>query len=720
MILPEKMSRVQIIANKELLDDIVTKILKFQNFEPEEPEEPISNERFEEARRKLGIIQEHLNKFQIIMDLAGVTIEPKGKMKVGNWNKIADEVDNDATHEEEKYKELLEEIGKIKSELDLYKAQLNEVLPFKDITVNLSKLYNLKLFDVYLLTILSSQLDKVKFDNALVLTKRINEKTYAVIIIAPKGVLQKDKIEKEIGAKVFETPEGKAPYDVYNEVQNKINELTKILEETRAKLKEKLRASEIHVKEIYGRLLTVRDALTIISRARVSEFYVQIEGYAPTKMVKKLKDQLKEEAFITERLPRRYGDKDKPPTLISLPKSIRVIESVVELYGTPSYWEISPIIFLIFTFPILFGLMFPDFGNALVVFLFAIWFYKYGKRKGSENTEKLSLVLIYSSIVAMITGLLAREFFGPVLVGGPREVFNNDSYPVGPLYYVWPVPVSVSDSLKYLIPFGNYSILSVEIEDTMILSIFIGALALFVSSLLGVINAIDKKDPEFLFYEKSPLLILYTVPLIIFGYGFVDISDYFGKVECLLGGLLTNIFSFPPNLSTPTYALAYILILWVEIGLIYNWISKVILIKRHEGHVGLGAAIGMGFIEGGFEAGILLLSNTISFIRILVFALAHYYLLYAFSYMGLLVLYSSVPYVAAVIIAGIIIALGNLLAIALEGLIVFIQDMRLHFYEMFSKFYEGQGRKFMPAMNYVELEEEKEVIKGEVIEVKAA
>ncbi|BDC19686.1 V-type ATP synthase subunit I [Acidianus sp. HS-5] len=721
MILPEKMSRVQILANKELLNDVVTKLLKFQNFEPEEPEEPISNERFEDARRRLGVIQEHLNKFQIIMDLAGVTIEAKGKMKPGDWNKIADEVDAEASKEEDRYKDLLEEIGKIKSELDLYRAQLNEVLPFKDITVDLNKLYNLKLFDIYLLTVLPNQLDKLKFDSTLTLTRKINEKTYAVILISRKNTLQKEKIEKEIGAKVFETPEGKSPYEVYNEVQSKINELTKILEETRAKLKEKLRACESYVKEIYGKLLTIRDALTIVSRARVSEFYVQIEGYAPTKLVKKIKEQLKGEAFITERMPRRYGEKDKPPTLISLPKSIRVIESVVELYGTPSYWEISPIIFLIFTFPILFGLMFPDFGNALVVFLFAVWFYKYGKRKGSENTEKLSLVLIYSSIVAMITGLLAREFFGPVLVGGPREVFNSNKYPVGPLYHIWPVPVSVSNSLEYLIPFGHYSILSTEIEDTMILSIFIGALALFVSSLLGVINAVDKKDQEFLLYEKLPLLILYTVPLILFGYGFIDITDYFGKVECLLGGLLTNIFSFPPNLSTPTYTLAYILILWVEIGLIYNWISKVILIKRHEGHVGLGAAIGMGFIEGGFEAGILLLSNTISFIRILVFALAHYYLLYAFSYMGLLVLYSSVPYAAAVIIAGIIIALGNLLAIALEGLIVFIQDMRLHFYEMFSKFYEGQGRPFMPVMNYVELEEgEKEVARKEAIEVKAA
>ncbi|AWR97613.1 V-type ATP synthase subunit I [Acidianus sulfidivorans JP7] len=703
------MSKVQIILPKENLDQAIVEILKFGNLEPTEPDKPISSIRLEEYRRGLGEIQEHLSKLKIIMDLGGIVLEPKGKIKIKNWIEATQEVSKEASAIEDKYKDILEEIGKIRSEIELYSSQLREIEPFKEITVDLNKLYNLKLFDVYLITANSLQLEKIKKLNGFITYKPTNEQNkYAVIIIALKNQIKREDLEKEIGARVFETPDGKSPYDVYKDISLKIENLQKALEEARGGLRTELRKNESILKEIYGKLLTLRDGLTILSKTRFSNFYAQIQGYVPEKEVNKLKSRLDKYAVVISSLPKRYGEKEEPPTLISLPKRLKAVESVVELYGTPSYWEISPIIFLIFTFPLLFGLMFPDFGNALVVFLFAIWFYKYGVKKGSENTKNLSLVLIYSSVVAMITGLLAREFFGPILVGGPREVFNNDSYPVGPLYYVWPVPLSVSNALKYIIPFGHYSILSVEIEDAMILSILLGAIALFVSSLLGVINAIKKKDKEFLAYEKLPLLILYTVPLIIFGYGVVNISNYFGEVENLLGGILTNIFSFPPNLSTPTLALAYILVLWVELGLIYNWISKIILLRRH-GEVGLGAAIGMGFIEGGFEAGILLLSNTISFIRILVFALAHYYLLYAFSYMGLLVLYSKgIPYVAGVIIAGIIVALGNLLAIALEGLIVFIQDMRLHFYEMFSKFYEGGGKKFEPVSTYVEIEEESE------------
>ncbi len=39
---------------------------------------------------------------------------------------------------------------------------------------------------------------------------------------------------------------------------------------------------------------------------------------------------------------------------------------------------------------------------------------------------------------------------------------------------------------------------------------------------------------------------------------------------------------------------------------------------------------------------------------------------------------------------------GNFFVIALEGLIVFIHTLRLHFYEWFSRFYKGTGTTFSP------------------------
>jgi V/A-type H+-transporting ATPase subunit I len=40
--------------------------------------------------------------------------------------------------------------------------------------------------------------------------------------------------------------------------------------------------------------------------------------------------------------------------------------------------------------------------------------------------------------------------------------------------------------------------------------------------------------------------------------------------------------------------------------------------------------------------------------------------------------------------------LGNVFVMALEGLIVGIQTLRLQYYEMFSRYYEGGGKRFVP------------------------
>lgn len=701
MLLPENMVRLQIITDRTNLNNVVTKLLKFGVFQPEDPLYPIGNGRIEEARKLITGVQDHISKLKIIMELGGLIIEPLGSMKLSDWIKTAEEVNEEASKLEERYKELLEEIGRLRAERDLYSQQLKEIEPFKAITVDLSKLYSLKMFNVVLAQVTIDKLNRLNQllgDKGFIYSVKTDENLFSIIIITEKNT-EIDKILKEIGVRKFEIQEGKTPYQLYNELLEKINQIDTILERTREELSRKVKTEENYVKNIYGKLLTLRDALTIMNKARVSEYYLQIEGYVPEKYVKKIQNEMRDSAFVDYIRPRRYGEKEEPPTLVEMPKSMKVLESLVEIYGTPSYWEVSPIAFLVFTFPILFGLMFPDFGNALVVLLFSIWFYKYGKKKGSENIPKLSIILIYSSIVAMITGLIARDFFGPLPVGGLREILDNSKYTVGPLYSIWPIPVSVSEAIKFLLPFGEYST-SISIENTMIFSVLLGALALFVSSLLGVVNAIRKKDPEFLFFEKLPLFLIYVVPIFIFMYGITNPSNFFSVDEQILGQILNAVLMKPFSQNPIGYGIVW----WTSFALLYNWLAHAILVKRHD-NATLASAIAMGFIEGGFEGALLLLSNTISFIRVLVFALSHYYILYAFSYMAYLVA-PSTNTIGVLInpIAIIILIIGNLLAIGLEGLVVFIQDLRLHFYEMFSKFYEGRGRKFEPVMSYVSLE----------------
>lgn len=97
------------------------------------------------------------------------------------------------------------------------------------------------------------------------------------------------------------------------------------------------------------------------------------------------------------------------------------------------------------------------------------------------------------------------------------------------------------------------------------------------------------------------------------------------------------------------------------------------------------------YVESSFsiiEALLSVFSNLVSFTRVGAFAINH---------VGLYMAFEVMSEIAGGGIKGLIILiLGNILIIELEGMIVFIQGLRLEFYEMFSKYYQGNGRKFRP------------------------
>ena len=88
-----------------------------------------------------------------------------------------------------------------------------------------------------------------------------------------------------------------------------------------------------------------------------------------------------------------------------------------------------------------------------------------------------------------------------------------------------------------------------------------------------------------------------------------------------------------------------------------------------------------------FEALIGFLSNTLSYVRVGAFAVAHGALsLVIFQLAGEP---TSVGYWVTIVI-------GNIFIIGFEGLIVGIQTMRLEYYEFFGKFFTGGGLRFDP------------------------
>ena len=92
-----------------------------------------------------------------------------------------------------------------------------------------------------------------------------------------------------------------------------------------------------------------------------------------------------------------------------------------------------------------------------------------------------------------------------------------------------------------------------------------------------------------------------------------------------------------------------------------------------------------------YSEGILMfLSNTLSFLRVAAFAIAHAGLFIAvFSLADVVKGGGPAPPILIHI-------LGNAAMIALEGLVVGVQALRLEYYEFFGKFFHGGGTEFTP------------------------
>ena len=98
------------------------------------------------------------------------------------------------------------------------------------------------------------------------------------------------------------------------------------------------------------------------------------------------------------------------------------------------------------------------------------------------------------------------------------------------------------------------------------------------------------------------------------------------------------------------------------------------------------------YTEEGFgviETLLSMLSNTISFLRVGAFALNHVGLYIAFATLARMMTASWGSLA--------ILVLGNIIIIGLEGLIVFIQALRLEYYELFTKYFRGDGIEYIPA-----------------------
>ncbi len=203
-----------------------------------------------------------------------------------------------------------------------------------------------------------------------------------------------------------------------------------------------------------------------------------------------------------------------------------------------------------------------------------------------------------------------------------------------------------------------------NIMSTLMLAIGFGAGLILVAMVLNMINAVRAKEYGRLLFNQSGLAGLAC-------YGFV--------VVCALLFLTGN-------------GLPATILMGVAIGipLIAILLKEPLshLIEKKKDIFPEGSKV-MFFVEAlveGFDVVLSYATNTISFVRVGAFALSHA------GMMGVVMTLAGLE-------KGnpnwLIIVLGNILVACLEGLVVGIQVLRLEYYEMFSRFYTGNGKPFV-------------------------
>ena len=244
-------------------------------------------------------------------------------------------------------------------------------------------------------------------------------------------------------------------------------------------------------------------------------------------------------------------------------------------------------------------------------------------------------IVSLAGVSSMVFGLLYGSVFGN------EEIFRNCSLTA---------PFAIINPMK-------------EINTILIATVALGAVIILIAMLVNIINALKNRQWGRLLFDQN---------------GIAGMIFYISVIVTAV-----NMF-YPLHLQMPLIAIIGIVLPLLLIFL-KEPLSGLVEGKPNWKPAKIGEFILESFFEL-FEIVLSFATNTISFVRLGAFALGHGSMM-------------SVVFILAGMTSGIgsviITILGNALVIALEGLVVGIQALRLEFYEMFSRYYTGDGREFI-------------------------
>ncbi len=348
-------------------------------------------------------------------------------------------------------------------------------------------------------------------------------------------------------------------------------------------------------------------------------------------------------------VPSVKSGKEKVPVTYKHNKFVKSFERIIFSYGAPLYGTIDPTPLVAFFFTLLFGIMFGDLGQGLVFFIVGLLMY-FEKPKFLSKYAKFCYIFLAIGFSSMIMGFLTGEFFtnSHILAPASRFVTGLFGEPRDHILHLMPEGDSITKLLMFFI-------------FTVIIGFIINSTGL----IINIINNFRLKRIGKALFSKIGLAGLFffwyvvglAVRIAVFKIGFAWFD-----IVCMVLPLLCIFFSEP--------------------------LERLVEGERPVFENGIFSAIIEGFVEL-LEVVSTYISNSVSFLRVGAFALSHAVL----SFIVFTMAEISGGYLSYGILPAII---GNLVIILLEGLIVWIQVIRLQYYEFFSKFFTETGREFVP------------------------
>jgi V/A-type H+/Na+-transporting ATPase subunit I len=575
---------------------------------------------------------------------------------------------------------LLKNQQQIEKELEEYRNAQAAIGSASKLKMELSELRKLKTFFVEIFIVNSKDIKEIQnsLSDLIVQPFKLDDEKSSITVIGSQEDSEKIiKVLRSFNVHPIQIPPDlpQNPSIAFDQCQKTCKELEKKSAEIVKKI-EKLKVSLLpKLLSLYESSKVAKDILEVTRKPGGTKNFALIQGYIPNGMEKKFKNLTNSYLSITEQASLDKDSSNQLPSLLLNNRYAKTFEVITETQGLPDYGELDPTPIIAFVWPFFYGIMFADLGHGLLLFGLGM-FLRY-RANGSLKTW--ATLLAVSGAAASIAGIVTGEIFG----------FHINEFSIlKPLFA----------PLDGLVGALNVSELTFEqVVNILAVSVAIGIIHLLMAHFLRLRSDILEKNKLVILTHDIPTIIqfLAIVALILAAIGSqYDIIGMFG-----ITGVTHN---------EPVPWLTRVFGDWVTVDVVAKAAPPIIIatagIMIYGGKKEQELAAKRGHDEGGGLMGIVIevllvriievLSNVISYTRLGIMLLVHAALLVtvnqSYEHGGGL----------AVLIG------GNIGIMLIEGLIVYIQDIRLHLYEWFPKWYRGEGveyKKILPKMLYSKL-----------------